>query len=141
MSFTGKGAVKHFPKRPPLLCIVNNKIMAIQVVTLGTQDFQTIVTDAYKEGYLKAQREWATEKIAQQDEPKFAEIIRGCKELRQYLIYKEYWNGSVSTLSKVAPQLLTEGHRQGYGLIFRRSCIDHAFATGFRFLLPLKKEK
>ena len=107
--------------------------MAIQVVTIDTQDFQSIIADAYKEGYIKAQRDRAAEKAVQKEEPKFGEIIRGCKELRQYLIYKEYWSGSVSTLSKVAPQLLAEGDKQGHGLIFRRTCIDHSFANGFRF--------
>lgn len=107
--------------------------MAIQVVTIDTQDFQSIITDAYKEGYIKAQRDWAAEKAAQKEEQKFGEIIRGCKELRQYLMHKTYWVGSVSTLSKVAPQLLTDGDKLGHGLIFRRTCIDHAFANGFRF--------
>src|SRR5579862_474870 len=101
--------------------------MTIQVVTLSTQELQSFVADAYMEGYLKAQREWVAEKAAHKEEPKFGEIIRGVKELRQYLIYKGYWSGSVSTLSKVAPQLLAEGDRQGHGLIFRRTCIDHSF--------------
>jgi hypothetical protein len=114
--------------------------MTIQVVTLSTQELQGIVTDAYKEGYIKAQREWVAEKAAQKDEPKFGEIIRGVKELRQYLIYKGFWSGSVSTLSKVAPQLLTEGDKQGHGLIFRRTCIDHDFEKGFRFK-PISKKK
>lgn len=115
--------------------------MTIQVVTIGTQELQSIITDAYKEGYIKAQQEWAAEKAAQEAEPKFGEIIRGCKELGQYLSYKEYWHGSLSTLSKVAPQLVAEGDKQGHGLIFRRTCIDHDFANGFRFVLPPKKPK
>ena len=115
--------------------------MSIQVVTLSVLEFQGVITDAYKEGYIKAQREWVAEKAAQKDEPKFGEIIRGCKELRQYLIFKGYWSGSVSTLSKVAPQLLSDGDRQGFGLIFRRGCIDHAFATGFHFQTPDRKKK
>lgn len=113
--------------------------MSIQVVTIGTLDFQSIITEAYKEGYIKAQRDWLVEKAAQKEEPKFRELIRGCKELRQYLAYKEYWNGSLSTLSKVAPQLLAEGDRQGHGLIFRRTYIDHEFETGFHFSMPNKK--
>jgi len=113
--------------------------MALQVITIDTQDFQSIITDAYREGFLKAQRDWAAEKATQKEEPKFGEIIRGCKELRQYLIYKAYWSGSVSTLSKVAPQLVAEGDKYGHGLIFRRGCIDHAFATGFHFFNPIRK--
>jgi len=115
--------------------------MTIQVITIGTQELQSIISDAYKEGYVKAQREWVAEKAAQKEEPKFGEIIRGCKELRQYLIYKEYWNGSISTLSKVAPQLVADGDKEGHGLIFRRTCIDHSFATGFRFQMLPKKPK
>ncbi|MGP8214115.1 MAG: hypothetical protein ACLQQ4_00990 [Bacteroidia bacterium] len=57
------------------------------------------------------------------------------------MTYKGYFGGSVSTLSKVAPQLLDEGEKQGHGLIFRRLCIDHAFDNGFRFLSPKKKER
>ena len=114
--------------------------MSLQVITIGTQDFQNIVMDAYKEGYLKAQREWDVEKASKKEEPKFGEIIRGCKELRQYLIYKAYWSGSVSTLSKVAPQLVAEDDKYGHGLIFRRGCIDHAFATGFHFFNPAKNK-
>jgi hypothetical protein len=114
--------------------------MTIQVVTLSIQEMSSYVTEAYKEGYLKAQREWVAEKAAQKIEPIFKEIIRGCKELRQYLIYKGYWSGSVSTLSKCAPQLLSEGDKQSHGLIFRRGCIDHAFETGFRFLVPQKRK-
>lgn len=113
--------------------------MSIQVVTVGTQDFQSIIIEAYKEGYLKAQHDWLAEQAARKEEPHFREIIRGCKELRQYLLYKEYWGGSLSTLSKVAPQLLAEGDRQGHGLIFRRAYIDHAFETGFHFIIPEKK--
>jgi len=113
--------------------------MSIQVITIDTHDFQSIITEAYKEGYIKAQREWVAEKAAKKTEPIFKEIIRGCKELRQYLIYKGYWSGSISTLSKVAPQLLTEGDKQGFGLVFRRGCIDHDFENGFRFL-PLPKK-
>jgi hypothetical protein len=114
--------------------------MTIQVVTLSVQELQGIVTDAYKEGYVKAQREWNAEKLAKENEPKFGEILRGVKELRQYLIYKGYWNGSLSTLSKVACQLLTDEEKQGFRLIFRRGCIDHHFANEFRFS-PLKKGK
>lgn len=114
--------------------------MAIQVITLETQELQGIISDAYKEGYVKAQREWNAEKAAQKEEPKFGEIIRGCKELRQYLIYKEYWSGSISTLSKVAPQLIAEGDKQGHGLIFRRTYIDYSFANGFQFK-PLSKKQ
>jgi hypothetical protein len=114
--------------------------MSIQVVTLGTQELQGIISDAYKEGYVKAQREWMVEKEAQKEVPKFGEIIRGCKELRQYLIYKEYWNGSISTLSKLAPQLVEEDDKKGHGLIFRRACIDHSFQTGFRFQQIPKKQ-
>ena len=113
--------------------------MAIQIVTVGTQELQDIITDAYKEGYIKAQREWVAEKEAHKEEPKFGEIIRGVKELRQYLIYKEYWSGSVSTLSKVAPQLIAEGDKQGHGLIFRRTYVDYSFKSGFRFQQPIKK--
>ena len=115
--------------------------MTIQVVTLSVQELQGFVADAYKEGYIKAQREWEAEKAAEKATPKFNEILRGVKELRQYLIYKEYWSGSVSTLSKVAPQLLTEGDKQGHGLIFRRGCIDHDFQNGFRFKPLPKKQK
>jgi len=114
--------------------------MTIQVITIGTQELQGIIADAYKEGYVKAQREWVVEKAAQKKEPKFGEILRGCKELRQYLVFKEYWNGSVNTLSKVAPQLVAEGDKVGHGLIFRRTYVDHAFVTGFRFQMPLKKQ-
>ncbi|HTA27861.1 MAG TPA: hypothetical protein VK809_08730 [Bacteroidia bacterium] len=114
--------------------------MTIQVVTIGTQDFQSIVTDAYKEGYLKAQREWVAEKAAQKDEPKFGEILRGCKELLQYLTYKGYWRGSINTLNKYATQLVSEDDKKGFGLIFRRGCIDHDFENGFRFTVPLKKK-
>lgn len=112
--------------------------MTIQVITIGAEELQGIVTNAYKEGYLKAQREWFAEKAAQKQEPKFGEIIRGVKELRQYLLYKEYWNGSASTLSKVAPQLVADGDKVGHGLIFRRTYIDHEFENGFHFK-PLKK--
>lgn len=115
--------------------------MTIQVVTLSIPELQNVIVDAYKEGYIKAQKEWEAEKTAKKEEPKFNEIIRGVKELRQYLIYKDYWAGSVSTLSKVAPQLLSEGDKQGHGLVFRRSCIDHDFQNGFRFKLPDKKKK
>jgi hypothetical protein len=114
--------------------------MSLQIVTIDSQDFQNIITDAYREGYLKAQREWAIEKAAQKEEPKFGEIIRGCKELWKYLTYKGYWSGSLNTLSKTAPQLLSEGDKQGFCLIFRRGCIDHAFETGFRFLTPQKSQ-
>jgi len=114
--------------------------MPIQVITLETQELQGIISDAYKEGYIKAQKEWVAEKAKQKEEPKFGEILRGVKELRQYLIYKEYWKGSVSTLSKVAPQLLEEGDKQGHGLIFRKGCIDHAFNNGFRFQSLNKKK-
>ena len=117
------------------------KTMTIQVVTLSTQELQGIVTDAYKEGYIKAQKEWEAEKSAKKEEPKFGEIIRGVKELQQYLQYREYWRGSISTLSKVAPQLLMEGDKQGHGLIFRRTCIDHSFANRFRFTPSNKKHK
>jgi hypothetical protein len=44
-------------------------------------------------------------------------------------------------LSKIAPQLLAEGDRQGHGLIFRRTYIDHAFETGFHFVIPKKNSK
>lgn len=115
--------------------------MTVQVITIGTEELKDIITDAYKEGYIKAQKEWDAEKAAKKEEPKFGEIIRGCKELRQYLLYKEYWVGSVSTLSKVAAQLLTEDDKYGHGLIFRRTCIDHAFANGFRFITPPKNRK
>ncbi len=114
--------------------------MIIQVVTLSTEEMQIVIADAYKEGYIKAQREWEIEKSAKIEEPKFAEIIRGVKELRQYLIYKGFWSGSVSTLSKVAPQLL-ESDKKGHGLIFHRTCIDYSFSTGFQFKTPIKKEK
>lgn len=107
--------------------------MTIQVITIGSQELEGIISDAYKDGYIKAQREWVAEKAVQKEEPKFGEIIRGCKELRQYLVYKEYWNGSLSTLSKVAPQLIAEGDKQGHGLLFRRTCIDYSFGNGFRF--------
>ncbi|MGP8216091.1 MAG: hypothetical protein ACLQQ4_11040 [Bacteroidia bacterium] len=112
--------------------------MTIQVVTMSIPEMQVVVTDAYKEGYLKAQREWEAEKSAKKEEPKFGEIIRGCKELLRYLTYKEYWIGSVSTLSKVAPQLVDKDERRGHGLVFRRACIDHAFENGFRFQSPKK---
>jgi hypothetical protein len=113
--------------------------MSIQVVTLGTQELQCIISDAYKDGYVKAQREWVAEKAKQKEEPKFGEILRGVKELRQYLMFKEYWKGSISTLSKVAPQLIEGDDKQGYGLIFRRTCIDYRFANGFRFQSLSKK--
>jgi hypothetical protein len=115
--------------------------MTIQVVALSVEEMQGFVADAYKEGYIKAQREWEKEKSAKKDEPKFSETIRGCKELRQYFIYKDYWSGSISTLSKVAPQLLLEDDKQGHGLIFRRTCIDHYFSQGFRFRQPPKNKK
>jgi len=115
--------------------------MAIQIITLGIEDIQGVLADAYKEGYIKAQREWEIEKAAKKEEVKFSEIIRGVKELRQYLIHKSYWVGSVSTLSKVAPQLLLDGDRQGHSLIFRRTCIDHSFQQGFRFIQPPKKKQ
>jgi hypothetical protein len=116
--------------------------MAIQVITLETPQLQSIVADAYKEGYIKAQREWVAEKEAHKKEPKFGEIIRGVKELRQYLLYKEYWSGSISSLSKYAPQLLMDEEKQGHGLVFRRTYIDHTFASGFRFKpLPHKPKK
>jgi hypothetical protein len=115
--------------------------MTIQVITIGAQELQSIISDAYKEGYVKAQREWVAEKTAQKEEQKFGEIIRGCKELRQYLIYKAYWSGSISTLNKVAPQLVAEGDKYGHGLIFRRTYIDHEFANGFRFQKVPKKNK
>ncbi len=114
--------------------------MSIQVITIGTQELQGIISDAYKEGYIKAQREWVAENAARKEEPKFGEILRGVKELRQYLLYKEHWKGSISTLSKVAPQLLEEGDKQGHGLIFRKGCIDHAFINGFHFK-PLSKKQ
>jgi hypothetical protein len=114
--------------------------VAIQIITLGIEDMQSIVADAYKEGYIKAQREWEIEKAAKKDEVKFSEIIRGVKELRQYLIHKSYWVGSVSTLSKVAPQLLLDGDRQGHSLIFRRTSIDYVFSIGFHFVQPPKKK-
>lgn len=113
--------------------------MTIQVVTVSTEELKDVICDAYKEGYLKAQREWVIEKASQKQEPRFGEIIRGVKELRQYLIYKDYWNGSISTLSKVAPQLTAEGDRQGHGLIFRRTYIDHSFEKGFCFQKPKRK--
>ena len=115
--------------------------MTIQVVTLSIPELQSFVTDAYKEGYLKAQREWLAEKEAKIEEPKFGEIIKGCKELHTYLTYKGYWHNTVSTLSKVAPQLLEEGEKQGHCLVFRRTCIDYRFDNGFRFLSPKKKER
>jgi hypothetical protein len=113
--------------------------MTIQVITIGTQELQGIISDAYRDGYIKAQRDWVAEQAAKTQEPKFGEIIRGCKELRQYLIYKEYWNGSLSSLSKVAPQLVEQDDKKSHGLIFRRTCIDYSFQTGFRFQQPLKK--
>ncbi len=94
-----------------------------------------------RESYLKAQREWVAEKAAQKEEPKFGELIRGCKELLQYLTYKGYWRGSINTLNKSAAQLQTEDDKQGFGLIFRRGCIDYAFANGFRFVSLPKKKK
>ena len=115
--------------------------MTIQVVTLSVEELQEYITDAYKEGYVKAQREWDAEKEAKIKEPTFNELLRGVKELRQYLIYKGYWVGSISTLSKVAPQLLAEGDKQGHSLIFRRGCIDHDFQNGFRFKPLIKKQK
>lgn len=114
--------------------------MAIQVVTISVEELLGIINcereNAYLNGYIKAKKELETIKA----EPKFSELLRGVKELRQYLIYKGYWVGSVSTLSKTAPQLLTQGDRQGHGLIFRRTYIDHLFETGFRFALPVKKK-
>jgi hypothetical protein len=107
--------------------------MVVQVITLGIPEFQGVVTEAYKEGYLKAQREFEAEKEIKINQPKFGEIIRGCKELHHYLTYKEFWRGSLSTLSKIAPQLLDKDEKIGHGLIFRRGCIDHAFENGFRF--------
>ena len=113
--------------------------MAIQVVTLTAPELQGIISDAYREGYLKAQREWELESKSKQEEPKFGELIKGCKELHHYLQYKGYWKGSLSTLSKVAPQLLEKDDRQGHGLLFRRTCVDHAFKNGFRFKSPDRK--
>jgi len=119
--------------------------MTIQVVTLSVQDLQGIVADAYKEGYVKAQREWEVEKAAKKEEPKFNEVLRGVKELNQYLAYKGYWVGSVNTLNKKTVQLRALGENQGRGLVFRRGEIDHAFGTGFIFETivkkPLKKSK
>jgi hypothetical protein len=115
--------------------------MLVQVVTLGIQELQVIIADSYKEGYLKASREWDAEKAAKKEEPKFNELLRGVKELRHYLIYKNYWSGSISTLSKIAPQLVDEEDKEGYRLIFRCGCIDHAFKNGFRFKSPDKKCK
>jgi hypothetical protein len=115
--------------------------MAIQVVTISVEELLGIINvereSAYSNGYIKAKKEMETVKA----EPKFTELLRGVKELRQYLMYKDYWAGSISTLSKTAPQLLAEGDRQGHGLIFRRTYIDHAFETGFRFTLPVKKKR
>jgi len=115
--------------------------MTIQVVTISVQDLQGYIAEAYKEGYVKAQREWEAEKAAAIATPKFNEILRGVKELRQYLMFKGYWSGSVSTLSKVAPQLLADGDKQGHGLIFRCGCIDHDFANGFRFKPLIKGQR
>jgi len=119
--------------------------MTIQVVTLSVQDLQGIVADAYKEGYVKAQREWEAEKTTKKEEPKFNEILRGVKELNRYLAYKGYWVGSVNTLNKKTTQLRALGENQGRGLIFRKGEIDHAFETGFSFepiaKKPLKQTK
>jgi hypothetical protein len=112
----------------------------LQVITISSPELQDIISQAYKEGYLKAQQEYK-DKAAKENEPKFGEIIRGVKELCRYLYYKDYWKGTVSTLSKVAPQLLEEGEKQGHGLVFRRTCIDHAFERGFRFQPCNKKDK
>ena len=115
--------------------------MDIQVVTMPVQELLGIIKsereNAYAAGYVKAKAEIEQVKI----EPKFKELLRGVKELREYLIYKGYWSGSISTLSKIAPQLLDEREKQGQRLIFRCGCIDHAFANGFRFKSPSKKPK
>ena len=112
--------------------------MAIQVVTVGLEELKELINvereSAYASGYLKAKKELEIVKA----EPKFNEVLRGVKELKHYLEYKGYWSGSVNTLNKVAPQLLDEGDKQGHRLIFRRTCIDHAYANGFRFH-PLRK--
>ena len=112
----------------------------LQVLTISSPELQDIISEAYKEGYLRAQQEFK-EKAIKENEPKFGEILRGVKELCRYLHYKDYWKGTVSTLSKVAPQLLEDEEKLGHGLVFRRTCIDHAFEMGFRFQPWNKKDK
>ena len=114
--------------------------MTLQVVTLSVQELLDIINSeregAYSSGYIKAKKELEAVK----NEPKFNEVLKGVKELRRYLEYKGYWIGSVSTLNKVANQLLEEGDRNSYTLLFRCGCIDHAFKNGFRFAPWKKKE-
>lgn len=113
--------------------------MAIQVITIGVQELVDIINSerehAYSKGYIQAKKELEAIKT----EPKFNELIKGVKELRRYLEYKGYWVGSVSTLNKVANQLLEKDDRKGHTLLFRCGCIDHAFKNGFRFKAWVKK--
>ena len=115
--------------------------MALEIITISVQELVDIINvereNAYSSGYIKAKKELETIKA----EPKFNELLRGVKELKRYLEYKGYWSGSLSTLSKVAPQLLEEGDKQGHGLVFRCGCINHAFKNGFRFIPLTKKQK
>ncbi|HTA81308.1 MAG TPA: hypothetical protein VK783_00110 [Bacteroidia bacterium] len=115
--------------------------MAIQVVTIGVQELLEIINNeragAYSSGYIKARKELEAVKA----EPKFSELLKGVKELKNYLEYKGYWRGSINTLNKVAPQLLEEGDRNRHSLMFRCGCIDHAFKNGFRFQAWRKKIK
>jgi hypothetical protein len=114
--------------------------MAIQVVTIGVQELLEIINNereqAFSSGYVRARKELEAVKA----EPKFNELLKGVKELKRYLEYKGYWTGSVNTLNKVAPQLLSDDDRKGHTLMFRCGCIDHAFKNGFRFL-PWKKRE
>lgn len=105
--------------------------MTIQVVTLSAQELQSIVTDAYKEGYVKAQREWATEKTAIKAEPKFGEILVGVKELRSYLEFKGYFKGSVSFFEKVAPQLLETNAAEKQGKRFQLKDMEKTISTTY----------
>jgi hypothetical protein len=114
--------------------------MAIQVITISVDELVGIINaereNAYSSGYIKAKKELEAVKA----EPKFTELLKGVKELRQYLEYKGYWKGSVNTLNKIAPQLLEDGDKKGHTLFFRCTCIDHAFKNGFHFLPWKKKE-
>jgi len=111
----------------------------MEVVTIGLEKLMSIINtereDAFANGYIKAKKELELVKT----EPKFNEVLRGVKELKRYLEHKGYWFRSVNTLNKVAIQLLPDGEKQGHGLEFRCTCIDHAFANGFRFKKPVKK--
>jgi hypothetical protein len=109
--------------------------MSLQIVTISVQDLLGIINNeresAYSNGYIKAKKELELE--ASKVVPKFNELLKGVKELRQYLVFKSYWTGSINTLNKVARQLLADGDMIGHCLVFRCTWIDHAFKGGFRF--------